>query len=83
LSKTPTDEIHFIQRAFLEGRAVNCGYCTPGMIMSTKAFLDCNLDPSVDDIKTTIEGNLCRCGGYLQIIKAIKTAAERGSLPGQ
>lgn len=51
--------------------------------MSTKAFLDCNLDPSVDDIKTTIEGNLCRCGGYLQIIKVIKTAAERGSLSGQ
>jgi aerobic carbon-monoxide dehydrogenase small subunit len=76
LSKSLNGEIHFIQKAFLEEGAVQCGYCTPGMIMSAKALLDCNPDPSIDDIKTAIEGNLCRCGGYLQIIKAIKTAAQ-------
>lgn len=80
LSKGLGQEIHFIQKAFLEEGAVQCGYCTPGMIMSAKALLDSIPDPSIDDIKTAIEGNLCRCGGYLQIIKAIKTAAERKTL---
>ena len=81
LSKPFSQEVHFIQKAFLEEGAIQCGYCTPGMIMSAKALLDCNPDPSTDDIKTAIEGNLCRCGGYPQIIKAIKTAAEKGNLP--
>ena len=80
LSKPFGQEVHFIQKAFLEEGAIQCGYCTPGMIMSAKALLDCNPDPSTDDIKTAIEGNLCRCGGYPQIVKAIKTAAEKGNL---
>jgi aerobic-type carbon monoxide dehydrogenase small subunit (CoxS/CutS family) len=79
LSKPFDDEIHFIQKAFLEEGAVQCGYCTPGMIMSTKALLDSNPAPSIDDIKTAIEGNLCRCASYPQIVKAIESAAERGN----
>lgn len=82
LSNSFSQEIHFIQEAFLEEGAVQCGYCTPGMIMSAKALLDTNPDPSIEDIKTAIEGNLCRCGGYVQIINAIKKAAEKGkSIP--
>ena len=79
LSKPFDEEIHFIQKAFLEEGAVQCGYCTPGMIMSAKALLDSNSDPSIDEIKTAMEGNLCRCGGYPQIVKAIKSAAEKGN----
>jgi aerobic-type carbon monoxide dehydrogenase small subunit (CoxS/CutS family) len=71
LSKTYPQEIHPIQRAFIEHGAVQCGFCTPGMIMAAKALLDKNPNPTVEEIKTAIEGNLCRCGGYLQIIKAI------------
>ena len=81
LSKPFGQEVHFIQKAFLEEGAVQCGYCTPGMIMSAKALLDRNPNPSTDDIKTAIEGNLCRCGGYPHIVKAIRKAAEKGSLP--
>ena len=82
LSDGFSEKIHFIQQAFLEEGAVQCGYCTPGVIMSAKALLDANPDPSIDDIKTAVEGNLCRCAGYVQIIKAIKKAAEKGkSIP--
>jgi carbon-monoxide dehydrogenase small subunit len=77
LSKTYPQEIHPIQKAFIEYGAVQCGFCTPGMIMAAKALLDKNPNPTVEEIKTAIEGNLCRCGGYLQIIKAIEKAAER------
>lgn len=80
LSKPFGQEVHFIQKAFLEEGAIQCGYCTPGMIMSAKALLDRNPNPSTNDIKTAIEGNLCRCGGYLHIVKAIRNAAEKGSL---
>ncbi len=81
LSKPFDQEIHFIQKAFLEEGAIQCGYCTPGMIMSAKALLDHNPNPSTDDIKTAIEGNLCRCGGHPHIVKAIRNAAEKRSLP--
>jgi aerobic-type carbon monoxide dehydrogenase small subunit (CoxS/CutS family) len=77
LSKTYPQEIHPVQKAFIEYGAVQCGFCTPGMIMAAKALLDKNPNPTVEEIKTAIEGNLCRCGGYLQIIKAIEKAAER------
>ena len=80
LSKTHPQEIHPIQKAFIEYGAVQCGFCTPGMIMAAKALLDKNPNPTVEEIKTAIEGNLCRCGAYLQIIRAIKAAAERRSL---
>jgi carbon-monoxide dehydrogenase small subunit len=77
LSKTFSQDIHPIQEAFMEKGAVQCGFCTPGMIMSAKALLDQNPHPTKDEIKTAIEGNLCRCGGYLHIIKAIETAAKK------
>ena len=72
-----TDHIlKVIQDAFLESGAVQCGFCTPGMIMSTKALLLNNNAPSKDDIKTALEGNLCRCTGYQQIISAVELAAK-------
>lgn len=76
LSRSP-ETIHPIQEAFIENGAVQCGFCTPGMIMSAKALLDKNPNPAEDEIKTAIEGNLCRCGGYVQIIKSIKSAAKK------
>jgi len=70
-------KIHPIQEAFIEEGAVQCGFCTPGMILSTKALLDKNLNPSEEEIKKAIAGNLCRCTGYTKIIKAIKSAAKK------
>jgi len=69
-------ELDVIQNAFVENGAVQCGYCTPGMVMSAKALLMKNPDPSEEEIKTTISGNLCRCTGYLTITKAIQAAAN-------
>ncbi len=68
--------MHPIQRAFVECGAVQCGYCTPGMIMSAKALLDKNLSPTDDEIKSSISNNLCRCTGYVKIIDAIHEAAQ-------
>jgi carbon-monoxide dehydrogenase small subunit len=66
-----------LQQAFIDEGAVQCGYCTPGMILSAKALLDANPDPSNEQIKQAIRGNLCRCTGYTHIVRAIKTAAGR------
>lgn len=66
-----------IQEAFVESGAVQCGFCTPGMILSTKALLDKRPNPSVDEIKEALDGNLCRCTGYVQIIEAVQLAARR------
>lgn len=69
-----TDEgIHPIQKAFVEKGAIQCGYCTPGMIMSTKSLLDKNPNPSEQDIREGISGNLCRCTGYTKIFEAIES----------
>lgn len=68
-------ELHPLQRAFIDVGAVQCGYCTPGMIMASKALLDRNPDPSDDEIKQALKNNFCRCTGYVKIIKAIHTAA--------
>ena len=65
-----------IQQAFVETGAIQCGYCTPGLILSTKALLDINPNPDVNDIYEAISGNICRCTGYKKIINAIKLAAE-------
>ncbi len=72
-------DLHPIQKAFVSEGAVQCGFCTPGMIMSAKALLDEKAKPTTDEIKESIEGNLCRCTGYVKIIDAIKSAAGEGS----
>lgn len=69
--------LHPLQQAFIDEGAVQCGYCTPGMILSAKALLDTEPDPSNQEIKQAIRGNLCRCTGYTNIIRAIKTASEK------
>ena len=66
---------HPIQKAFADAGAVQCGYCTPGMIISAKALLDRNPDPTEEEIREALSGNLCRCTGYAQIIEAVRTAA--------
>lgn len=71
-----TDNLHPIQKAFLEAGAVQCGFCSPGMMLSAKALLDKNPDPSDNEIKKALDGNLCRCTGYAKIIKAVKMAAK-------
>jgi carbon-monoxide dehydrogenase small subunit len=65
-------ELHPIQQSFVDHGAIQCGFCTPGMIMSTKALLDKNSSPTEDEIKRGISGNLCRCTGYVKIVDAIK-----------
>ena len=65
-----------LQQSFLDHGAVQCGFCTPGMIMSAKALLDNKPNPSEEDIKEALEGNLCRCTGYVQILDAVKDAAK-------
>jgi carbon-monoxide dehydrogenase small subunit len=67
--------LHPVQKAFVEYGAVQCGFCTPGMVLSAKALLDENPKPTEAEIRNGIAGNLCRCTGYLQIIQAIKGAS--------
>ena len=67
--------LHPIQKAFVEYGAIQCGFCTPGMVLSAKALLDENPKPTEEEIRSGIAGNLCRCTGYLQIVQAIKTAS--------
>ena len=69
--------LHPLQQAFWEEGAVQCGYCTPGMLLSAKALLDENPEPGVEEVKMAISGNLCRCTGYTKIIRAIQSAAEK------
>ncbi len=70
-------ELHPIQEAFIETGAVQCGFCTPGIILTLKALFDSNPDPSEEDIRKAIEGNLCRCTGYTKIIEAAILAKNR------
>ncbi|MEI9478957.1 MAG: (2Fe-2S)-binding protein [Deltaproteobacteria bacterium] len=68
--------LHPLQKAFVENAAIQCGYCTPGMVLSAKALLDENPNPTEEEIQHAIAGNLCRCTGYLSIVRAIKAASE-------
>ena len=70
-------DLHPIQEAFMEAGAVQCGYCIPGFIMEVAYLLSVNPNPSEEEIKKFLEGNLCRCGGYQKIIEAVKLAAEK------
>jgi aerobic-type carbon monoxide dehydrogenase small subunit (CoxS/CutS family) len=69
-------ELHPIQRAYVEKGAVQCGFCTPGFIMSTYALLKANPAPTDEEILTALEGNLCRCTGYTKIVEAVRYAAK-------
>ncbi len=71
------DGIHPMQKAFMDKFAIQCGYCTPGMVVSASALLKVNSAPTEEEIKEAIEGNLCMCTGYQQIVNAIKDAAEK------
>lgn len=71
--------LHPLQAAAVEHDAVQCGFCTPGWILSAKALLDCNPAPTRDEVRTAIAGNLCRCGGYQRIEDAILGAAAKGA----
>jgi len=70
-------ELHPLQAAFVDAGAVQCGFCTPGMLMSAKALLDRAPAPTADEIRTALAGNLCRCTGYAKIVAAVQQAAER------
>jgi len=73
----PKGELHPLQEAFIETGAVQCGFCTPGIILSSLTLLQRKLNPTVEEIKEAIYGNFCRCTGYKQIIEAVQLAAER------
>lgn len=70
-------KLHVIQEEFIEKGAIQCGFCTPGMIMSSKALLDSNPNPSREEVKEALGGNICRCTGYVKIEEAVMGAAER------
>jgi len=69
--------LHPIQEAFLDKGAVQCGFCTPGMVLSAKALLDENADPAISDIEEALSGNLCRCTGYSKIVEGVLEASKR------
>lgn len=69
-------ELHPLQEAFAELGAVQCGFCTPGMVMAAKALLDRNPNPTEEEIRHALAGNMCRCTGYVQIIEAVKSASQ-------
>ncbi len=71
------DKFHPVQETFMDTGAIQCGFCTPGMIMSAKALLDRNTNPTDKEIKKAIAGNICRCTGYVKIEEAVRAAAEK------
>jgi carbon-monoxide dehydrogenase small subunit len=73
----PGNELSVIQKAFAQSGAIQCGFCSPGMIMAAKALLDENPDPTDEEIREALLGNLCRCTGYVQILEAVRRAAEK------
>jgi carbon-monoxide dehydrogenase small subunit len=77
LADPVTGQLHPIQEAFVERSGMQCGVCTPGMILTTKAFLDENPDPTEEDVRHALSGNLCRCGNYRRITECVLDAAEK------
>ena len=73
----PGNELSVIQKAFTQCGSIQCGFCSPGMIMAAKALLDENPDPTDEEIREALLGNLCRCTGYVQILEAVRLAADR------
>jgi aerobic carbon-monoxide dehydrogenase small subunit len=73
------DELHTVQQAFHEQHALQCGYCTPGFVMATVSLLKENPNPSDEEIRRGLEGNLCRCTGYHNIVRAVEAAARAGA----
>jgi len=69
------DKLHPVQQAFVETGAIQCGYCTPGMVLATKALLDRNPEPTQEEIIEGLKGNLCRCTGYVKIVEAVQAAS--------
>ena len=76
LDPTEGMDFHVVQQGFHECHGLQCGYCTPGMIMACVALLDENADPTGTEIRTALEGNLCRCTGYQMIVESVRWAAE-------
>jgi carbon-monoxide dehydrogenase small subunit len=74
------DQLSPLQEAFVEHNAVQCGFCTPGILISAHALLERNPDPTEEEIREALVGNLCRCTGYLRIIEAVQAAAEKGEV---
>lgn len=70
-------ELDVLQKSFIQEHAVHCGFCTPGMLMSSRALLQDNPDPTEEEIRVAISGNLCRCTGYTPIVRGIRRAAEQ------
>ena len=75
----PGDELHPVQQAFHEHHALQCGYCTPGFVMASVSLLRENANPSEEEIRRALEGNLCRCTGYHNIVRAVEAAARAGA----
>lgn len=75
--QSPEHRLSVLQQAFVDCGAIQCGYCTPGMILSVKALLDSNSKPTEKEIREALQGNLCRCTGYVQIITAVKQASSQ------
>ncbi len=76
---TPADELHPVQQSFWENHGLQCGFCTPGMIMMTTALLEEHPNPTDDQIRHALEGNICRCTGYQNIVKAVKAVSAAGA----
>ena len=77
--KDENGELHPLQQAFIDNFAIQCGYCTPGMIMTAKALLDENPNPTEEQVKKGLDGNLCRCTGYVKIVDAVLATKEKSS----
>jgi aerobic carbon-monoxide dehydrogenase small subunit len=73
----PSDQLHPLQQAFWEAHGLQCGFCTPGFLMTLVPFLETHPDPSEEEIRDAISGNLCRCTGYQNIVKAVKQASAK------